>query len=114
MPVTRFIKRLYTNNNLLIFVDFYSVGIPFLCNNKLTHMLKRILFSLAMVFIGATFSQAQITTSGVTGNVIDAATKEPLVGASIVATHGPSGTKYTALSTKNGEFSIHDMKVGGP
>lgn len=77
-------------------------------------MLKRILLSLAMVFIGASYLQAQITTSGVTGNVIDAATKEPLVGASIVATHAPSGTKYTALSTKNGEFSIHDMKVGGP
>ncbi len=77
-------------------------------------MLKRILFSLAMVFFAAAYLQAQITTSGVTGNVIDAATKEPLVGASISATHGPSGTKYTALSTKNGEFTIHDMRVGGP
>jgi hypothetical protein len=77
-------------------------------------MLKRILFSLAMVFIAAAYSQAQVTTSGVTGNVIDAATKEPLVGASIAATHTPSGTKYTALSSKNGEFTIHDMRVGGP
>jgi len=77
-------------------------------------MLKRILFSLAMVFIVATFLQAQITTSSVTGNVIDAATKEPLVGASIIATHTPSGTKYTALSSKSGEFTIHDMRIGGP
>ena len=77
-------------------------------------MLKRILFSLAMVFIAATYSQAQVTTSSVTGNVIDVATKEPLVGASIAATHTPSGTKYTALSSKSGEFTIHDMRVGGP
>ena len=45
-------------------------------------MLKRILFSLAIVFIAASYLQAQVTTSSVTGNVIDAATKEPLVGAS--------------------------------
>ena len=77
-------------------------------------MLKRILFSLAIVFIAASYLQAQVTTSSITGNVIDAATKEPLVGASIAATHTPSGTKYTALSSKSGEFTIHDMRVGGP
>lgn len=77
-------------------------------------MLKRILFSLAMVFIAASYSQAQVTTSSVTGNVIDSVTKEPLVGASIVATHSTSGTRYTALTSKNGDFTIHDMRVGGP
>jgi outer membrane receptor protein involved in Fe transport len=77
-------------------------------------MLKRILFSLAIVFIAATYSQAQITTSGITGNVIDSATKEPLIGASITATHVPSGTKYQALTSKKGEFTIHDMRSGGP
>ena len=77
-------------------------------------MLKRILFSLAIVFIAATYSQAQITTSEITGNVIDAATKEPLTGASIVATHSPSGSRYTTLSSKKGDFTIHDMRVGGP
>lgn len=76
-------------------------------------MLKRILFSFAIVFIAAS-SQAQVTTSSITGNAIDAASKEPLIGASIVATHTPSGTRYTALSTRGGEFTIHDMRVGGP
>ena len=77
-------------------------------------MLKRILFSLAIVFIATTYSKAQVTTSGITGNVIDSATKEALVGASITATHSPSGTRYTAISSRNGEFTIHDMRVGGP
>ncbi len=77
-------------------------------------MLKRILFSLAIVFIAATYSEAQVTTSSITGNVIDSATKEPLVGASISATHAPSGTRYTAISSGNGDFTIHDMRVGGP
>lgn len=77
-------------------------------------MLKRILFSLAMVFLAATYSQAQVTTSSITGHVIDSATKEPLIGASIIATHSTSGTKYTALTSKSGEFTIHDMRSGGP
>jgi Carboxypeptidase regulatory-like domain len=77
-------------------------------------MLKRILFSLVIVFIGATYSEAQVTTSEITGNVIDAATKEPLTGASIVATHSPSGTRYTTITSKKGDFTIHDMRVGGP
>jgi outer membrane receptor protein involved in Fe transport len=77
-------------------------------------MLKRILFSLAIVFIGATYSEAQVTTSEITGNVIDAATKEPLTGASIIATHSPSGTRYTTITSKKGDFTIHDMRVGGP
>jgi len=77
-------------------------------------MLKRMLLSLAIVFIAVTYSQAQVTTSSITGNVIDAATKEPLTGASIVATLTTSGTKYTTLTSKSGEFTIHDMKVGGP
>ena len=77
-------------------------------------MLKRILFSLTIVFITATHSRAQVTTSEITGNVFDAATKEPLTGASIIATHSPSGTRYTTLSSKNGDFTIHDMRVGGP
>src|SRR5262245_11104198 len=77
-------------------------------------MLKRILFLLTIVFIAASYSQAQVTTSSISGNVIDAATKEPLTGASIVATHAPSGTKYSTVTNKKGEFSIHDMKSGGP
>src|SRR5688500_11065295 len=77
-------------------------------------MLKRILFSLTIVFIVATISEAQVTNSEITGNVIDAATKEPLIGASVVATHTPSVTKYNTISSKRGDFTIHDMRVGGP
>ena len=88
--------------------------IPFLCTNKLILMLKRILFSLAIVFIATTISKAQVTTSSITGNVLDSVTKEALTGASIIATHTPSGTRYTGLSSRKGDFTIHDMRVGGP
>ena len=56
---------------------------------------------------------AQITTSAVNGTVKNNA-DEPLVGATIVATHQPSGTKYSTVSRAGGQFSIQNMRVGGP
>lgn len=56
---------------------------------------------------------AQITTSAINGTVKNNA-DEPLVGATIVATHQPSGTKYSTVSRAGGQFSIQNMRVGGP
>ena len=77
-------------------------------------MLKRILFSLMVVCIAATYSQAQITTSSISGTVKDASTGEGLVGATIIATHQPTGTRYNVLSRSGGEYAISNMRVGGP
>ncbi|MGB3006070.1 MAG: carboxypeptidase-like regulatory domain-containing protein, partial [Chitinophagaceae bacterium] len=76
-------------------------------------MLKRILtlFVLAILAVSSLF--AQITTSAIGGNVKSVA-NEPLVGATIVATHLPSGTKYTTVTRPGGVFSIQNMRVGGP
>ena len=76
-------------------------------------MLKRILFSLAMVFIANSFLSAQITTSSISG-IVTSSTGEPLVGASIIATHQPSGSRYATVSHAGGEYSIKNMRVGGP
>ena len=76
-------------------------------------MLKRILFLFALAFMASPFVFAQITTSAVSGTV-KSATDEPLTGASIVATHLPSGTKYTTISRAGGVFGIQNMRVGGP
>lgn len=69
---------------------------------------------LALFFAAGSYLNAQITTSSIVGSIKDSATGEALIGASIVATHVPSGTRYTTISTKKGEFTIHDMRVGGP
>jgi hypothetical protein len=37
-----------------------------------------------------------------------------LVGATINALHTPSGTRYTTQSQSNGQFTINNMRVGGP
>jgi len=66
-----------------------------------------------MVFIATDFLSAQITTSSISG-IVTSSAGEALVGASIVATHQPSGTRYATVSHTNGEYSIKNMRVGGP
>jgi len=61
---------------------------------------------------GLAFSQG-VTTANIQGTVIDD-TGESLPGANIVATHGPSGTRYGAVSNLEGRFVLPNMRVGGP
>jgi hypothetical protein len=64
-----------------------------------------------LVVLTATLN-AQVTTSGIAGKVISGG--EPIIGATIVATHTPSGTVYGAVSNVDGRFNIVGMRVGGP
>ncbi len=76
-------------------------------------MLKRILFLLAIVSMASFSAMAQVTTSGITGSV-----KSPegsgLTGATIKATHTPTGTVYTTTATGSGVFSLQGLRSGGP
>ncbi len=56
---------------------------------------------------------AQTTTSSIKGTVKNS-TNESLIGASIVATHVPTGSKYSASSNADGKFNILNMRIGGP
>lgn len=76
-------------------------------------MLKRILFFFAFTLMVSPFVSAQITTSAITGS-IKSTTDESLVGATVVATHIPTGTKYTAVSRAGGVIRIENMRSGGP
>ena len=72
-------------------------------------LLTLLLFALAM----GQFANAQVTTSSITGSVKDA-TGQPLSGATISAVHQPSGTRYSTISQSSGNFTITNMRVGGP
>ncbi len=54
-----------------------------------------------------------VTTSAMRGVVLDAK-GEPLPGASVVATHLPSGTQYGASARENGQYDLLNLRVGGP
>jgi hypothetical protein len=76
-------------------------------------MLKRIVILFVLAFVASPLLHAQITTSALGGTVKNTV-DEPLAGATIVAVHLPSGTKYTTVTRAGGVFSIQNMRVGGP
>ncbi len=71
------------------------------------------LLLLAFLVFGVGFVRAQVTSSAMTGTVVDDSLKS-VEGAVIKATHIPSGTIYGTTSGKNGTYNIYNMRVGGP
>lgn len=80
-------------------------------NQKTTFMRIALMafFGMVLSFSGI----AQVTSSAISGVVTDSK-KEGLPGATIVALHVPSGTKYAAMSDVNGRYVIPAVRVGGP
>ncbi len=76
-------------------------------------MLKKIRMSLlTMLLMVATIAQAQVTTSSMSGRVTDR--EGAVIGATVVATHEPSGTTYGTVTNTDGRYNINGMRVGGP
>ena len=75
-------------------------------------MIKQLKFLvLSLLLLSATMN-AQVTTSGISGKV--SSNNEPIIGATVIATHTPSGTTYGAVSNEKGRYFIQGMRVGGP
>jgi hypothetical protein len=74
-------------------------------------MKKTILFLASCMMTIISF--AQITTSSISGVVVNEK-KEVMVGASVVATHVPTGTTYKTVTNKTGAFVFPAVRVGGP
>ncbi|MGE8428294.1 MAG: TonB-dependent receptor [Sphingobacterium sp.] len=75
--------------------------------------MKRSLLFFALVMASYGAVQAQVTTSSVTG-IVKEANGSLTSGATIKATHVPSGTVYTGSANAAGRFNLANMRVGGP
>lgn len=74
---------------------------------------SKFLFSALVVSAVAVGANAQVTTSAISGKVLDE-TKAPVIGATVVAVHEPSGTLYGAVTNVDGRYTIQGMRTGGP
>lgn len=71
------------------------------------------LFSVLVVSTIAIGANAQVTTSAISGKILDE-TQSPVIGATVVAVHEPSGTLYGAVTNVDGRYTIQGMRTGGP
>ncbi len=74
--------------------------------------MKKSLF-LALFLAGFGCIQAQVTTGGLQG-VVSSSAGVSASGATIRATHLPSGTVYKGTSNQSGNFTISNLRIGGP
>ncbi|HEV8537832.1 MAG TPA: carboxypeptidase regulatory-like domain-containing protein, partial [Bacteroidota bacterium] len=76
--------------------------------------MKRSILLLSAIFLVARIALSQgVTTASMTG-IVTSDKGEALVGVNVVAVHSPTGTRYGAPTRSNGQYTIYNMKIGGP
>jgi len=78
---------------------------------KIIPKMKKLFTLLLMVLISGLY--AQTTGSSIEGKLTDQ-NGDPLTGATILATHRPTGTTFYATSLDGGFFNITNVIPGGP
>ncbi|TAE53259.1 MAG: TonB-dependent receptor, partial [Bacteroidetes bacterium] len=69
------------------------------------------LFTVALT-VAQSFGQG-VTTASFFGQVTDTEA-QPLAGATVVAVHVPSGTRYGTITREDGRFNLPSVRIGGP
>jgi len=75
--------------------------------------LPRFLMLLTLGLFTVFSGYSQVTTSSMTG-IVSTETGERLPGATVVATHEPSGTVYGTVTKFDGSYALQGMRPGGP
>lgn len=76
-------------------------------------MKKQLFFSFLLALIIGVTGFAQVTTSKIQGTVNDESSNG-LFGANVVAKHEPTGTVSGTMTLEGGQFSLPNLRVGGP
>ncbi|MBK6392299.1 MAG: carboxypeptidase regulatory-like domain-containing protein [Saprospiraceae bacterium] len=70
---------------------------------------------LMILFAGiSTLSFGQGVTSANIAGLITDKSGEPLIGATVIAIHEPSGSQYGTATREDGRFNIPNVRIGGP
>nr|MBC7612124.1 TonB-dependent receptor [Pseudopedobacter sp.] len=75
--------------------------------------LSNIIILLFLVFAGSNLMAQGVTTAAMSGVVTDSK-GETVPGATVVATHTPTGTAYSTQTRADGRFNLPNLRVGGP
>ncbi|WP_245943734.1 TonB-dependent receptor, partial [Pedobacter nutrimenti] len=71
------------------------------------------LMGLLLFLLLPVAGMAQETSGTLNGTVLDAA-GQPLPGASVIAVHQPSGTRYATSADGKGRYYLPNLRIGGP
>jgi len=73
----------------------------------------QIFLFLGMILSSMAVMGQGVTTSSINGRVVEGV-DQPLLGATIVAVHTPTGTTYGSITDIDGYYRINNMRAGGP
>ncbi|MBK8713082.1 MAG: TonB-dependent receptor [Niastella sp.] len=76
-------------------------------------LIKKLLPVLVFLFMLPMAMLAQVTTSSISGTV-KSDKNEALEGATVKATHIPTGSVYITVAKKGGNFTLPNLRIGGP
>ncbi|MDX1905557.1 MAG: carboxypeptidase regulatory-like domain-containing protein [Bacteroidia bacterium] len=76
-------------------------------------MLQKSVATLMLVLAAVTVWGQGVTSANFFGQVTDA-NDQPLVAATVIATHVPSGTRYGTTTREDGRFNLSNVRIGGP
>src|SRR5215467_3143325 len=81
---------------------------------KLLRRVRAAALMVLVALVGASLAHAQGVTTGAIAGVVADAQGAVVPGATVTATHQPSGTSYDAVTQADGRFVIPSVRVGGP